>query len=233
MKNIVLVSLVAAIAIGIATVFLIFSNEPKGSSGENLSPQVVAPAVTNQASEPTSGSDTLESLLSRAEDLECTIAYIEEVSGQPIEGTYFTSRGKMRGDFVVTSELGEVVSSVIMKDETFYSWSLIAGETYGMKISLDDMAKQKATGQGPDTKEPVPLDVPVNYSCKAWQNVDGSIFEPPTNVLFKDYADVVNTGMEFGTVYDEAGGKSAQCALCEKVEAGPGKDECLATFSCL
>jgi hypothetical protein len=125
-----------------------------------------------------------------------------------------------------------VVSSVILKDQVLYSWSEIDGETYGMKISMEAMNKQKETGQGPDTREPVPLDAPVNYSCKAWPAVDGSIFEPPSNVIFKDYADVVNTGMEFGTVYDEVGGQSAQCALCEKVEAGPGKDECRKAFSC-
>ncbi|MEZ4195229.1 MAG: hypothetical protein R3B53_02415 [Candidatus Paceibacterota bacterium] len=42
----------------------------------------------------------------------------------------------------------------------------------------------------------------------------------------------MNTGMEFGTVYDEASGTSAQCALCEKVEAGAGRDECRKAFQC-
>lgn len=232
MKKFFIASSIVAVIVGVMAVYMLFSNNPKESSVDNFTPQETVSEESKVVAEPTSGSGTLKSLLERAEDLECTIAYTDEDSGQAVDGTYFTSRGKMRGDFIIPGPTGTMVSSMIMRDATMYSWTEIDGETYGMKIDLDTMAEQKKTGEGPDTHEPVPLDNQVNYSCKAWVNVDGSIFEAPTNIIFKDYSDIVNVGMEYGTVYDEAGGPSAQCTLCEKVEAGAGRDECLKAFKC-
>lgn len=230
MKKFFLFSSIAAVAVGGAAVYLLISGSPQGSSSENFTPQTSMPEEVKKV-EPTSGSGSLQSLMERAEDLECNITYTDTTSDQIVEGTYFTSSGKMRGDFIVPGVNGTMVSSMIMKDQMFYSWTEIDGEIYGMKMSLTEMDEQKASG-GPDTREPVPLDNPVDFSCKAWENVDGSIFETPSNVLFKDYADIMSTGMEFGTVYDEASGTSAQCSLCEKVDAGPGRDECRKAFQC-
>jgi hypothetical protein len=137
----------------------------------------------------------------------------------------------MRGDFILP-EAGEgSVSSIILRDNMMYNWSVIEGEKYGMKYDLSTMAKAESAGKAPEAKGPVPVDQPVNYECKPWENVDGSIFEPPTDVLFRDIADMMNINMEYGTTYEQTG-LSAQCELCEKVAPGPGQDECRATFKC-
>ncbi|MEZ4195230.1 MAG: hypothetical protein R3B53_02420 [Candidatus Paceibacterota bacterium] len=177
MKNFFLISSIVAVAVGAGALYLLVSDGSKGSSSDNFTPQETSSTEVKPVASPTSGNDTLRSLLSRAEDLECTIAYTNETSGQAVEGTYFTSQGKMRGDFIVPGPSGEMVSSMIMRDQTMYSWTEIEGETYGMKIDLATMESQKTTGTGPDTREPVPLDEAVNYSCKAWENVDGSILK--------------------------------------------------------
>jgi hypothetical protein len=50
---------------------------------------------------------------------------------------------------------------------------------------------------------PVTLDESVRYVCKDWAIVDGSVFNPPSTVLFKDIAVIEAAGMEYGTIYEE------------------------------
>jgi hypothetical protein len=231
MKNFALVVSVVAVAVLVAVLYLVFSGSERSSSEDNISSSPVGIEKAPET-QPTSGTATLASILERGEALECSINYTDDNSGQVVEGTYFTKAGAVRGDFVVPGINGTMVSSMIVRDGFMYSWSEIEGETYGMKINLETLAEQKATNTGPDTRETVPMDSSVNYNCKAWLNLDDSIFETPTDVLFKDYIDVMNVGMEFGTVYDEEGGRSAQCMLCDRMASGEGKDQCVAAFNC-
>jgi hypothetical protein len=109
------------------------------------------------------------------------------------------------------------------------------GEGYGMQIDLATLTTSKSEESAPDTNEPVPLDTPVEYSCKAWVAKDDSIFELPGDVVFKDYTSLMNVGMEYGNVYEEAPVGSpagSPCDLCNQVPAGEGQDECKARFQC-
>ncbi len=178
------------------------------------------------------GEGSLKDLLLRRENLECTIAYEDsEASGQIVNGTYFTSQSRLRGDFIMNDSGMEVVSSMIMVDNTLYTWSEIEGEKYGMKIDLST-TESVGVETKPDTREPVPLDDKVKYDCRAWNDVDGSIFEPPTDIIFSDYGSLIGTGMEFGTIYEEGSGAASSCAVCRQIPAGANRDECLVTFSC-
>lgn len=90
------------------------------------------------------------------------------------------------------------VSSIIVLENTMYVWTELSGESYGVKMPV--------TAAGADdvpTQEPVGLDERVQYSCQEWSQVDQSVFIPPTDVLFQDLSEVLQSGMEYGTVYEE------------------------------
>ena len=146
------------------------------------------------------GVGTLDSLRLLDRNLECSFSYADGEATQVV-GTYFVSGGEMRGDFLTESPdlTGQVLTSVIIKEATLFLWSEIEGETYGMKAGLGEVSNS-----GADSKLPVPLDADVSYDCKRWNNVDPSVFNPPTDVLFQDMSELMNAGMEYGTVYEES-----------------------------
>ncbi len=231
MNKFLLFSIGGALLVGgVAVSLLVQTDSDEMITAEDSDTKVVLEEETQL---PTSGRSTLSDLLSRAVDLECNISHkLDNNSSEEVSGTYFTSNGKMRGDFIVPGAGEDVVSSVIMRDDNLYSWSEINGEKYGVKIDINAVEEKRANGEVPDTNEPVPLDAPVQYDCKAWTNVDGSIFEPPSDVIFKDFSTIINTGMEFGTIYEDSPDKAKQCELCAQVPAGEGRDSCMAAFSC-
>ncbi len=233
MRKILLLSIGGALVVGGAAFFMM--TQGKSPKGEEVTTATTTPVVSNaETTTSFSGNGSMVSLLARAENLECSVSYYAEENGTATEGSFFTSRNRLRGDFVVTGTGIGTVSSVILKDDTLFSWTEIEGEKYGMKINLSELEESKKNENSPDAREAVPLDAPVTYNCTPWLTVDGSIFEPPTDILFKDYADLMNVGMEFGTIYEgetSAGDKEIQCSLCDEV-AGAGKAECRAAFAC-
>jgi hypothetical protein len=158
---------------------------------EQVAVEGVAPAAKDQSF---SGVGTLADLRTQNKDLECQIL-LDRENDTPIEGTYFTSKGNLRGDFIVPVEGGEgtMLSSMIVGGDAMYIWSTIEGQKFGVKTSLQ--AKQAV-----DTKEPVPIDATVKYTCSDWEMVDGSVFIPPADVSFKDAAALIEAGMEDGTL---------------------------------
>ncbi len=237
MKKILLISIVSAVVVGIVALMLLINN-PKSEVKEQVE---VKDTVTlnqdqNVSDNPVSGTETMKALLSKGEDLECNITYKSDISTTtPTSGSFFTSQGRMRGDFIVPTLQEEVLSSMIMDSQNMYTWTVVDGQKFGMKISLTELEKSKLTDDSPEAHEPVPLDVSVDYECKPWKPVDASIFVPPSDVIFKDYNDLINTGMEFGNIYEEQEAISLEgkspCQLCEQVD-GPGKEECKIAFSC-
>jgi len=158
------------------------------------SKDTVTESVTRQ------GTGSLEMLRLLGENLECKISYTEAKQGSVVEGTYFVNDGNMRGDFLTESPdlSGQILSSMIINETTMYIWSEIDGTMYGMKMdrSLVDDATY-------DAREPVPLDAVVNYDCTPWKNVDRTVFVPPSTVLFQEVGEMISSGMEYGTVYED------------------------------
>ena len=72
------------------------------------------------------------------------------------------------------------------------------GESYGVTFQM-----QSTNETDIQTQEPVKLDERVQYSCQSWERVDQSVFIPPTDVMFQDMSQVLQEGMEYGTVYEE------------------------------
>lgn len=144
-----------------------------------------------------SGVGTLTELAAKGSDLECQIVYEQAGAEGDVEGTFFTSKGNYRGDFMVPAAEfgGKILSSMIVGNNSMYVWSTINNDTFGFKTDVASAQSNKV-----DAKEPVPLDQTVKYSCVEWTEVDGSVFVPPANVTFKDLNAVINAGMEYGTM---------------------------------
>jgi len=145
-----------------------------------------------------SGSGKMNDLLRREDNLECQINTVD--NSVTNEGTFFVADQKIRGDFITESPdmEGSSVSSIIVIDETMYVWTELDGESYGVKFQTQSTADSNV-----QTQEPVGLDERVEYSCRNWERVDQSVFIPPTDVMFQDMSQVLQEGMEYGTVYEE------------------------------
>ena len=144
-----------------------------------------------------SGVGTLTELAAKGSDLECQVVYEQAGAEGDVEGTFFTSKGNYRGDFMVPAAEfgGKILSSMIVGNNSMYVWSTINNDTFGFKTDVASAQSNKV-----DAKEPVPLDKPVKYSCVDWTEVDGSVFVPPADVTFQDLNAVINAGMEYGTL---------------------------------
>ncbi len=223
---IVVLGLIGVAAVG-AFGYVLFSDSSSSSALSGVRQEQVPEAVA-VVEEPVVGEGSLLSLLTQAVPLECTITY-RDPEGTDVTGTYFVAGGKVRGDFIVKVQGTDSVSSMIIADETFYSWSEIEGETYGMKARLSAVT-EVTDDSSPDVNTPVPLDTNVRYDCRPWILVDGSVFVPPGDVLFQDFSALMNRGMETPTSFTTP--STDQCALCAMVPAGEGQDECRRTFAC-
>lgn len=231
MRNILLLSIGGAVVVGGAALYMIFGGVPEEATTATGSEVSIEQDTNKEVTGPTSGTDSLSALLALGQNLECSITYEPKTINEPAtEGTYFTSRGRMRGDFLVESTGSQAVSSIIIDDENMYSWTEIDGQKYGMKMTLSELEISQSDDTVPEANEAVPLDESVRYSCKPWVSVDGSIFEPPTDIIFTDYSDVVNMGMEFGTSY-EGGAEMDACAMCDQAE-GEARAQCRAMMAC-
>lgn len=186
MKKSTLAILITLIAIVVAVLVLL----PQPT--EAPTPATAEPVIETESPEIT-GVGTLAALQGSDERLECTIQYRSAPEADEIEGSYFVDGAKVRGDFVIEDQnLGQIVSSYIVNDDQVYVWSLIDGQSYGIQTTVGTRSSVDEL--------PVPEDVPVRYSCEPWLEYDSSIFNPPSDVLFRDPLDLQ---AEFGTIYEE------------------------------
>lgn len=233
-SKLLIIALVVVFGGGGFVLWQLFSTDVPEAATDSTVTETVRTTTSGDAptTEPLSGTGSLEALVARGENLECSIRYNPAQAAVAVEGTYFVSRERMRGDFVSTTAEGdEYVASMIKTGDMLYTWSEIDGGTYGMQINLAELPESSDETQ-PDTREPVPLDANVTYDCKPWPNVDGAIFEPPSDVVFTDYGAVMEGGMEFGTVYDDpAAADGDPCASCERLPAAAAA-ECRAALQC-
>lgn len=193
-RTLIIIAIIALLAAVFAWVS-IFGTQNDTQSNENIEQVSVEGVGMPEGKKPFSGIGTLASLQAQGKDLECQVVYEQTADAKPVEGTYFTSKGNIRGDFVVPAPEfgGAIVSSMIVGGSSMYVWSKIGNDTFGFKSDTQANADI-------DTKEPVPLDAQVKYTCTEWENVDGSVFVPPADVTFKDLGAVIDAGMEYGTL---------------------------------
>lgn len=186
MKKTTLAIVIAFVASFIALWFLLpLETEAPTPAADFVPDEVDAEAIET-------GVSSLADLANTTRPIECTIQYRPTPNSDEITGSFFVAASNQRGDFVLTDEtLGEIVTSFIMTDDTLYVWSLIDGEQYGVKTVTAE--------RNTIASVPVPDNVPVRYSCEGWEAVDVSIFNPPSDVLFRDSSQLQ---AEFGTIYE-------------------------------
>lgn len=198
MKLIIAAVVGSVVAVGVLIYLLIAPTAP------NIVPDDTSPRFDEMtpvvSTLPLQGQDTLRSLLARSESLECSIEYTDLASAVAVTGTYFVAEGQLRGDFITMVDDMEVVASMIQSDTTFYTWSEVMGVRYGMQVDLTKVSLSDPNQ--PDTREPVPLDAVVQYDCRQWQNVDRSVFMPPSDIIFQDYGALIERGMEAPVLYE-------------------------------
>lgn len=234
--------IIAVVALLGITSGLFFWQLGRTSESVESGPTPAVPADTiNKKPEtdgPISGRAAMAALIALNRNLECRITSEAPVAGQEdtakTEGTVFISGGAIRGDFMLEgdSSTEQIVSSMIVKDDTMYVWSVIDGESWGMKSSLTISAS--TSGDQLETKEPVRLDDAVAYDCKPWVGVDRSVFVPPSSVLFRDFSTIIENGMEYGTTF-EAGavpGAGDACTACALIDDVTAQAACSEQFSC-
>jgi len=153
-------------------------------------PTAIAPVTTVPTpeddlvpKEPLVGTSTIYELLERGEQLECQVMY---TSSTTITGSLFTVEGNARGDFIVSTPdlLGQMVSSVIVRDGKVWQWVTLDGDTFG---SVSDwIADADALER---IVAPLGFNTPVVYDCSPWESLDRTIYQPPTDILFGDVND--------------------------------------------
>ena len=246
MKKLFLGSLVVAIVLG-AIAWYQLRDASDSSVATSTPPAEVSPDEAVQTVTVSAGTESFRALIAKPGNLECTITTEGDVRDS-MTGTYFATGGNVRADLVVVGATPNSpesnVTSVVIKDETLFTWAVIEGESYGLKTKLGDVLTMTADSpeRQPGKQTPIGFDEAVTYDCKPWEVVDGSIFEPPSTILFKEYASTIEAGMEYGTVYPETrtgAGLSPEdiqsgdpCALCAKVAPGDGQDQCRVNFKC-
>ncbi len=184
--------ILAIIALG---AFVWFSGDKQNTVTEEVEQINVEGVGAPAGKEPMSGIESLQSLARQGKSLECQIILERSKAEGSIEGTYFTHKGKLRGDFMVPAPEfgGKIVSSMIVDTDMLFVWTTIENQTIGFKSDLTTRSTSVPT------KEPVALDTPVKYTCTEWETVDGSVFVPPTDIKFTDTDVSVKAGMEYGT----------------------------------
>lgn len=168
------------------------------------------------------GSGTFVDLMARGENLECTVSYAGDENGEEVSGSLFVSKDRFRGDF----ETKDGIASMISRGDDVFVWSTVEGEKYGMTFNRQEMANSNM----PDVREPVPEDSPVDYNCQPWTKSDDSIFEPPRDIIFNDFSQIMKAGMEDGMIYGEESG--VDCSVCEAVPDADGQRQCREALSC-
>jgi hypothetical protein len=195
MKKFLIISLVILVIAAVMAAVGMYGRNKKPPTTQSVEQVSVEGVGVPEGKKPSSGIGTLKELQARGTDLECQIILERAAAEGNIEGTFFTSKGNIRADFMVPApDLGgKILSSMIVGGPSMYVWSKIEKNTFGFK---SDLTNEKTKHM--DTKEPVSLDVQVKYTCTDWTSVDGSVFVPPADVTFKDLNAVVEEGGESG-----------------------------------
>lgn len=198
MKRITIIVTIIALLVAAYALVVLFGTEKENIRTEQTEAVSVEGVGTPTDRKTFSGVGSLTELKTQDKDLECQVVY-DKSADERIEGTYFVSKGNVRGDFVVPAPEfgGTIVSSMIVGGDSLYVWSKINDDMFGFKSNVNE--------QNPnvDSNQPVPLDASVRYTCAEWTEVDGSVFVPPADVQFKDLDAVIEAGMEYGNVEGE------------------------------
>lgn len=226
MKKVLIGAIVGALFLAGISLYLMFRSAPVPemvTDGQNMDTNQI---VKEEEPQPFSGVDSIFNVLMRGGSYECALTFnVNEGVPTATEGTFFVKGNLLRSDYVTKVGETEIVSSTIVRDGYVYSWTTMEGTTQGIKIKADVSVSD--TESGVSAKEMESLKSNVKYDCKPWKTIDNSVFELPNDVLFRDFEEIMDVGMEYGNTYEAAD----QCASCGYL-TGEAKAQCLAAMSC-
>lgn len=156
-----------------------------------VSPTPVSTSTPKQETGMFSGS--LLDMLGMSDSKKCTLK-IETESKGTVDGIYYISAGKVRGNMKttgegITSKTTPIEMNTIVDKDTMYMW-MEKPITFGTKVNMEKMKQMgkdmpskvdkapKAPAGAPD------LNIAQKYSCEPWV-ANPSMFMPPANINFK------------------------------------------------
>lgn len=166
---------------------------------------------------------SIKSFLTSGSSVTCT--YSSNVEGTNMSGKLYANAGKIRQDFETQAEDMQISGHMIMDSQDAYMWT--DQMNMGFKFSIADMPTPGAdqNTQAPD------INKNMKFNCSSWAP-DNSVFEVPSNITFQtmnlpamppaDSKEGVSSGSDM----------SGQCAVCDNIPAGPGRDSCRAQLKC-
>ena len=167
-----LIGIIIAILIAVGLWFGMQSSSAPAETGD--APQ--AEADTKDA--PSRG--TLASLFGMSGSYKCAVS--SDAATGFARGTVYVKDGNVRGEFVTTSEGGEMTAMMVKTGDVVYTWS--SAMPMGVKAKAASLEGGKS---GAPTQESQIFDagVAVDYSCEP-TTVDAALFVPPTDIQFMD-----------------------------------------------
>ncbi len=166
---------------------------------------------------------SIKSFLTNGNSVSCT--YSNDIEGVNMSGKLYANAGKIRQDFETQAENMNISGHMIMDSADAYMWT--DQMDLGFKFSVADMP---TPGAQQNTQTP-DINKNMKFNCTSW-TPDNSVFEVPSNITFQT--------MNLPAMQSEAGSEGAapgsnmsdQCAVCDNIPAGPGRDSCRAQLKC-
>lgn len=191
--------------------------QPQAST---LSAKIEQPEARKVTTETAQG--TLKSLVASGKSVKCSFNNNNATDSAKVSGTVYVSGGKMRGDFKTTSGNSDSVNShVVVDSQNSYIWTNTNKQGYKFAIADQQQTNTVRKSQGPDMNQT------VDYSCQDW-SVDSSVFTLPNDITFSSLAiPAVPNATSRGST-----GGSNQCAVCDNIPAGSGRDACKSQLKC-
>lgn len=219
-KNLIIIAVVALLLIAGG----IFYTMNKSAAPVNQQP---SQNNNMQSANENSGTNVVEasikSFLTSGSSVSCT--YSSSVEGTNMSGKLYANAGKIRQDFETQAEDMKISGHMIMDSKDAYMWT--DQMNMGFKFSIADMPTPGAE-QNSNTPD---INKNMKFSCSPW-TPDNSQFEVPGNVTFQTMNIPAMPAANKTEGVNPGSSMSDQCAVCDNIPAGPGRDSCRAQLKC-
>jgi hypothetical protein len=178
-------------------------------SQRNTSPQEGSPQISEQ--KPQEEQKSIKDLITSGGSQKCT--FKDKSDEYDMEGIAYISDGKVRADLKSSAGGKNILSHMIVENNSLYQW--MDGQNIGYKavFNPDDYAS--------GTEKSTDINQSVDYDCSP-SSIDASLFTPPATVKFQELGDTSPTGGQ------DSGNN---CAACNYLQ-GEQKTQCLQALKC-
>ena len=130
---------------------------------------------------------SMKELVERKDPVKCTFTLNED--NQKMTGTvYVAGEKKLRSDYEMIANNQTIKSSMINDGDMLYMWSDMTNQ--GIKMNMKEMEnlEQEDTAAGGENLQE--WNEKMDFKCVKW-SVDKSLFEPPQNMEFIDWTEML------------------------------------------